>query len=283
MASTVRPHAAALVDEFDNVVADVLCVGCGASLQGQGVNAQCPRCAHPISDSVYGDYLVDSDRTRIRPLAEGARMIRYAFTMLLALLAMALFGTIFNQWRTPEHVVIEGYKLFRAFGGLSIVPAAVGMFLLTSRRSLPYWMAYYRRRAQHVMFVVKVAATFLLVLAALIWAQQKFGLVALQIVAIPACATPLVAFFRGVEGLMRRLPNRQLADLSWLMWFAAVAFAAIDLLLVVLARVIPHDSELYTLILVFTTINFVLGFVIGISVYRLTTLVERELTRVASR
>lgn len=201
-----KPQPGGPVDATDHIVADVLCVNCGAKIRGQVIHDNCYECGHPNTDSVYGDLLVYSEHTQVTHLHESASIVIYsaAFTGLLALLIMVV----------PMFSAESGVDAInRAFDGLKfavmIFPlvAFVGIMVLTRHGSLEYLESKYG----NLGFLTRAGTALVLGLIAVAFASRYAGEVVRLAAFIAWTLIPPIWFFRGLALLMRRVPNLKLA------------------------------------------------------------------------
>jgi hypothetical protein len=195
------------VDPEDRIVADILCVNCSAKIRGQYLTENCYQCGHPNTDSVYGDLLVYSeDKTAVTHLHESALVVIYSamFTGVLGLIIMLM--PMLSATGAIDVIA-------RAFDGITFavlvfpLVAFVGMLLLTRHRSLNY----FAERYANVAFLVR-AAIFLIVAVAAIGLAARYVGPALRVVAFLVWTMlPPIMFFRGLAGLLKRVPNLPLA------------------------------------------------------------------------
>jgi hypothetical protein len=197
------------VDLEDRVVADLRCIKCGISLRGQSVNALCQQCGHPCSDSVYGDYLIYSDRTEIDRLDEAARVIIYGGVLLGVIITVAMLCMIASSQSTVE-AIRRGFDTLWAGVLLSPVIATTGMVLLTRRYSIAYYEAKYFHRSFFIRAGIWLALALTLAGVAAYFRARDF-----QVLLLAAWATlPSAAFMKGLARLMRRVPNVKLAGIA---------------------------------------------------------------------
>lgn len=206
-----RPRAVSggPVDPEDRIVALIRCASCGESIQGQNIGDGCYNCGHPNTDSVYGDLLIyNDDKTTVHRLHEAAAVVIYAAAILGALsLFIMLIPTLAA---TGAIDVID-----RAFEGLKFavlifpVVAFVGMALLTGNRSVSYFVQKYG----NIPFLIRttIYVGIGLVLMAVVAKYTAIG-PTLRLATFLAWTTiPTIMFFRGLAGLLKRVPNLPLA------------------------------------------------------------------------
>lgn len=195
------------VDPEDRIVADILCVNCSAKIRGQYLTEGCYQCGHPNTDSVYGDLLIyTEDKTVVTRLHESALVVIYSamFTGVLGLIIMLM--PMLSASSAIDVVT-------RAFDGLQFavlvfpLVAFVGMLLLTRHRSL----SYFEERYANAAFIVR-AAVFLIIGVAAIGLASRYFAPELRVAAFLIWTMlPPILFFRGLAGLLKRIPNLPLA------------------------------------------------------------------------
>jgi hypothetical protein len=197
------------VDLEDRVVADLRCIKCGASLRGQSVNALCPHCGHPCSDSVYGDYLIYSDRAEVDRLDEAAHVVIYGGMLLGVIIAIAMLCMVVYSENVVE-AIRRGFDTLWAGVLVSPVIATTGMVLLTRRYSIAYYEAKYFNQRFMIRAGIWAGLVVILACVAAYFRARDF-----QVVLLAAWATvPSAAFMRGLARLMRRVPNVKLAGFA---------------------------------------------------------------------
>ena len=195
------------VDPEDRIVADILCVNCSAKIRGQYLTDNCYECGHPNTDSVYGDLLVYSeDKTVVTRLHESALVVIYSamFTGVLGLIIMLM----------PMLAATSAVDVIaRAFDGIKFavlvfpLVAFVGMLLLTRHRSL----SYFEERYANVPFLVRAAIFLIMGVAAIGFASLYIGPTLRVLAFMVWTMLPPLMFFRGLAGLLKRVPNLPLA------------------------------------------------------------------------
>lgn len=271
-----RPPSSLLrVDAEDRIVADVLCVKCGENLRGLHLADRCPNCRHPASDSVHGDYLIHSDREVVNGLAEAARVVEYGAGVLGGLMILALLASIVSAVRTgsSEGAAESAYKIVLAAAVLSPIVATLGLVLLTTRHTAAYyWVRYGNPRG-----LLRLGLLLGLVLAAVVVARHYFGAIALRIGIVFWFAVPMGAFLRGIEHLMRRVPNNQLAAYARATFVGLVAFVALSILTILLREWPGSTSSWRDSQLAFTAISGLGGLALGVAGFALVVRVRRTL------
>jgi len=110
------------------VSADVYCRRCGYNLRNLSIDALCPECATPVSQSLRGDWIGVSDSHWVSRLTAGAWFLFLAGLGLApALLASALAGHYLPQRSSWADILLIGTSLGGAYGG----------WLLSSRHLTP--------------------------------------------------------------------------------------------------------------------------------------------------
>ncbi len=265
-----------LIDSDDRIVADVLCIRCGHNLRGRLVADRCPNCTHPISDSVHGDYLIHADRPLVRGLAEAARVVEYGVAILGALMGLALLVVIMSAQSLTE-IVAPAYDVVFAGAVISPVIATIGLILLTTRHTAAYyWVRFGNRRT-----LLRLGLLAALVLAVIVVCALYFGNVAVQIGVVLWFVVPLGAFFRGVERLMRRVPNKQLAVFARGTFVGVLAFSLLAVVITLTRYWAATDQSWEDSHTAFSAINCVGGVALGVATHQLLIRVRRTLSSIA--
>lgn len=271
-----RPSSLALIDSEDRIIGDVLCIRCGRNLRDFRVPDRCPDCGHPASDSVHGDYLIHADRPVVRTLADAAQMVEYGILVLGGLMIIGLLVSLIAA-DSLEAAVDTAYDIVFAGAVISPVIAAVGLLLLTTQRSAAYyWVRYGNRRA-----LLRFGLLLALAIALIALAGYYLGRVAMQIGIVLWFSVPLGAFFRGVERLMRRVPNNQLATFARATFAGLIAFGLLSILIILIRYWSVSDPSWADSQLAFTAINALAGVALGVATYLLIVRVRRTLYGVA--
>ena len=201
--------ASSPVDLDDNIVADLRCIKCGVNLRGCSINDPCQQCGHPTSDSVYGDYLIYSDRSETHRLEDATRLIIYA-TIVTGLLFVIATPVLVATAPTLIDAIQRAYDML--FTGVLLFPvvAVTGIALLTRRHEAAYYEAkYFNERGMIRAGLIALTALTGLSLAAYYFPHT------VQCCLLVAWATvPAAMFFGGLSQLMRRMPNIRLANFS---------------------------------------------------------------------
>lgn len=206
MAAAVRPSKLQLLDADEMIVGEVLCLRCGKSLIGQSLRARCANCAHPASDSLYGDYLIHADKHVVRRLVESARFLLYGVALLAGLAFVTVIASLLGARDFPDGVRLT-FDALLTIGVISPLLSALGVLSLTTKGSAAYYAARYfnRRTAQRLGFATGGALLGLAL--ALVFAPDATGRVLLLL----WVTVPSVLFFHGLAKLMTRVPNHKLA------------------------------------------------------------------------
>lgn len=277
MSKRKRPSSLLLVDAEDRIVADVLCIKCGHNLRNLYLTQRCPNCNHPASDSVHGDYLIHSDRETVAALADAARLVQYGGAILGGLTGLAVLAALISA-DSLDAAVRSAYDIVFAAAVISPVVATLGLVLLTARRTAAYyWLRYGNPRV-----LLRFGLLMALVLAAILVAAAYLGQVAVQIGIVLWFVIPLGAFFRGVERLMRRVPNSQLATFARATLVSLMAFGILAILIILIRDRSARDPSWHDSQLAFTAINCLGGLVLATMAYLLIVRVRRTLTSIAS-
>ena len=261
-----------LVDADDRIVSDVLCIRCGNNLRDLHVADRCPQCNHPASDSVHGDYLIHADRVMVRGLADAAQVVEYAIAILAALVGLALLASIVTA-DDMNMLVERAYSI--VFAGMVLAPvvATIGLVLLTTRHAAAYyWVRYGNPRA-----ILRMSLLVVLGLTVISLCGYFIGYIALQISIVIWFVIPLGLFFRGLESLMRRVPNNQLATFSRGMLVGLIGFSVLSIVIIFLRFQCWDDPSWGESLTAFSGINTVGGIGLTIASYQLLARVRRTL------
>ncbi len=199
----------AILDREDRVIADLLCVRCGKNLRGQVATAACADCGHPISDSVHGDYLIYSDPLMVRTLAVASRLVLYSALLLIGLTGLGLFATVLGS-RDVRVIIANSFDVIRFGASIAPLIAAIGLVMLTPRRTLAYYQA---RLLKPRNVAWTVAGAIALIAAVSVGAYFAGRIVAIVAVAL-WIVVPISAFLRAVQRLMQRVPDNRVARLA---------------------------------------------------------------------
>jgi hypothetical protein len=271
-----RKSSPLLIDAEDRIAADVLCIKCGDNLRGLHVADRCPNCNHPASDSVHGDYLIHADRPVVRGLAEAAQVVEYGAIVLGSLMVIALLVSLASA-DDLEDAIKTAYNTLFAGAIISPVVAVLGLVLLTTRHSAAYyWVRYGNPRA-----LLRLGLLLAVVLAIIAVAAHYFGRVALEIGIVLWFVMPLAAFFRGLERLMRRVPNNQLATFARATFVGLLAFGVLSILVILTNHWSAEDPSWRDSQLAFSAITCVGGLALGIAACLLMVRVRRTLDSIA--
>ncbi len=206
MAAAVGPSKLQLLDADERIVGGILCVRCGVPLSGQSIHERCANCMHPISDSVYGDYLIHSDKPLVRRLAESARFILYGASLLAALGFITVIASLLGARDFPDAVVLM-FNALVTMAMISPILCALGVLSLTTKGTAAYYMARYLNQNA----LMKWGALAVVLLAGVIAAEAYARQWTNNILLLLWVTTPSVLFFHGLAKLMTRVPNQKLA------------------------------------------------------------------------
>jgi len=273
-----RKHKSSLllIDADDRIVADVLCVKCGRNLRGFHVADRCFGCNHPASDSVHGDFLIHTDRSLVRAMADAARVVEYGIAILGSLLGLALLAKLLSA-RDLDDVVYGVYDVIFASAVISPVVGVLGIVLLTMRHSAAYFWARYGNRRT----LLRCGLALALGVALLTVAFHYFGEIVLRIALVLWFVLVVGAFLRGIERLMGRVPNKQLASFARATLVGLVAFGVLAILIILLAHWSVTDNSWRDSHLAFSGINCLGGLALGVAGFTLIVRVRRTLWSIA--
>lgn len=217
------------VNAAKRVVITKFCIKCGCNLRGQSIEGLCPTCAHPVYDSVYGAYLIDTPPEETHRLHDISNVVFYPALFLTGLLLVMLVAELADE-RTFVGAVEAAFNALFAGAMLSPLIALVGSVVFTGRHSAAYFRAKYGNpRFMTIAGVVLAAA-----LVALGSALTYGGTYARVVLQTAFVAIPAGLFLERLGGLMRRVPNQRLATYCNVavggLWALAAAALAIQLL-----------------------------------------------------
>lgn len=269
-----QPGSLRLIDADDRIIADVLCVRCACNLRNLLVSDRCPNCYHPVSDSVHGDYLIHADKPLVRSLAEAARVLEFGLLILGGLIGLALLAALISA-RVITELVEYAFNIVYAGAMIAPVIASIGLILLTSRHAA----AYYRVRCGNRRWLLRGGLTVLLVLSILSACALIFGRAALTIATVLWFAVPLAAFYRGLESLMRRVPNKQLASFARTLLVGLAGFSLLSMLIHVANM--QNSPEWEDSRIAFSAICSLGGIALGVATHQLIVRVRKTLQSIA--
>jgi len=276
MPTRKRPSSLLLVDAEDRIVSDVLCIKCGRNLRDLFVAQRCPDCGHPASDSVHGDYLIHADREMVKGLADAARLVEYGSAVLGSLMVIALLAVLISA-PSLDAAVDSAYDIVFAAAVISPVVAVLGLMLLTSRHTAAYYWARYGKPRALLPFGLLLAFA----LAILAVANYYFGVIVLQVVSVFWFVVPLAAFLRGLERLMRRVPNNELAAFARATFVGLLAFGVLAIFIILARHWSVADPSWRDSQLAFTAIASLGGLGLGVAAFRLVVGARRTLSSIA--
>ena len=276
----MQPHKTTssllLLDADDRIIADVICIRCAFNLRNLTISDRCPNCNHPVSDSVHGDYLIHADKPLVRGLAESAQVIEYGMLILESLMGLALLAALISD-RSIAALVEHAFRIVYAGAMISPVIATIGLVLLTTRHTAAYyWVRYGNKRT-----LLRGGLIFALILALAVTCTLFWGIIALEIGTVVWFAVPLGAFFRGLEQLMRRVPNKQLATFSRGLFAGLLAFAVFAIIIFSLEKLSQRDLSWGESLTAFRGLAGAGGILLGIMAHQLLLRVRRTLLSIA--
>lgn len=220
------------LDSGECVAVDVFCVRCGANLRGRSVHDPCSGCYHPVSDSVWGDYLIYSHPTEIKRLCDAATLVIYGASLTVATVVAALIATLFGAGSIVDGVQ-RSFDMMFAGAMISPVVAGTGVALLTRRHSA----AYYRAKFRSVRALLKPILIAIATVIVCVVTSYYFWWIVQSCVLVVWATAPTAMFFRGLARLMHGIPNKKLGSQSYAM-FVCTWMLGVAALVVRLAR--PH-------------------------------------------
>lgn len=274
-----RGRKPALVDHDDRVVANVYCIRCGRNLKSSGIRERCAHCNHPVSDSVFGDYLVHADREYVKGLAEAARFVRIGSGFLGGLVGFGLLVTLITEitQRDLRQGIDSVFQLL--FAGAMIAPllAAVGLATLTNRHTVLYYKTRYFSGGR-LKYVCAVALAGLVVFVA---GSHWFGKPVGNLVLCGWAIIPAALFLHRIARLMRRVPDKELAAFAMFAYWG-VLICGVALFCVLTLRSKAHEDRTWQDMQVGLTAIYVVGSIaLGLGGYRLLNKVEDILLKAA--
>jgi hypothetical protein len=152
----------------------------------------------------------------------------------------------------------------------------MGVVTLTTRHAAAYyWVRYGNRRTY-----LRAGLLLALGVAVFVLAYGYFGRIALDITLVIWFVIPNGAFLRGVEGLMRRVPNNQLAAFARSAFVGLIGYALLTVVVAVLGHFAWTDADWQDSHLAFSAISATAGISLGVAVYVLVIRVRRNLTTI---
>lgn len=269
-----RTSSLLLIDADDRIIADVICIRCACSLRNLLISDRCPNCNHPVSDSVHGDYLIHADKPLVRGLAEAARVIEYGILILSGLMGLGLLALLLSV-RSVVQLIEYAFNIVYMGVMISPVIAAIGLILLTTRHTAAYYWARYGNQRT----LLRCGLGFALFLAIICACSLKFGNVAWKIGTVLWFAIPLGAFYRGLEQLMRRVPNKQLATFARVLFAGLMAFSVLSILIHIADA--QHKDDWANSRIAFSAISTVGGVGLGVATHQLIVRIRRTLQSIA--
>ncbi len=263
-----------LVSHDDTVVGLVLCLRCGRSLRGRTVHERCENCLHPVSDSVYGDYLIHSDRPIVRRLADAARFLFIAAAFLAGMTAIGLIASLFAA-RDMARAFTLAYDIIQYGAVILPIVAGIGITVLTTRGSAAYYYAHFSNRSGRRIAVVAVAFA-LASMAGAYFAPAVTGSIYFAIWVFLAPAL----FLFGLESLMHRVPNAKLALHSRFLLIALGVLGAFALAIAILRPYAVDDAEAANILLGMRIIAVLGSVAFAAAGLRLLRIVHRTLLQI---
>lgn len=265
------------VDSTDTIIGDVLCIRCGHSLRDQGVNQRCQNCLHPNSDSVYGDYLIHSDRDVVWRLYDTATAVIYGAILVGGLIATATLVSLLSASGAPAAIERVFDMLFT---GAMICPilSFVGITLLTRRRYLAYYRARYANRRYALRGIMGMATLLTVLVACLIFMPRSIEVVILVL----WTTIPPAMFMHGLVALMRRVPNLSLAGYASAAMLGVCALGVLACTVLLLRPYATVSADWQGALMALTVLTALGGIAMGVACLRLLFMVRMTL-RVAAR
>ena len=189
---------------------------------------------------------------------------------------MALLASIVTA-SNMNSLVNQTYNMVFVGMVLSPVVATIGLVLLTTRHAAAYFWARYGNRRT----LLRLGLILGLVLVIFILCAYFIGQVAFQIGIVIWFTIPLGLFFRGLENLMHRVPNNQLATFSRGMLVGLIAFSILSIVIIFIRFQCRDDPSWGESLTAFAGINTVGGIGLTIAAYQLLIRVRRTLDSIA--
>lgn len=195
-----------ILDAEDRLITDALCIKCGQALRGEVFRGPCPNCGHSISDSVHGDFLIDSPRAIPLALAASIGTLQYPVYVLSGLVGVALVVVLASGHALSNTVDdLFNVTLFGAL--LSPILSVIGLVVPTRRKRLPYYLARYGRQP----YLMVGAAVALAVISGLVWAFMFIPQLTANLLLVLWFSVPGGLFLHGLSKLMSLVPERRMA------------------------------------------------------------------------
>ncbi len=218
MAITTRPANDGTLDGDEHVTRDLFCVRCGCNLRGYNVRQPCPTCLHPISDSVWGDFLIYSQPREVKRIEDALALIIYGAVLTAVVTGLALLGMLLTAHSTL-HAVQRAFDTLLAGAIIATVVSATGIATLTRRHSWAYFRARYSRPRNLLPVALGGVGLIALLVALSRLLSGCFG----SCLLVAAVTVSAAVFFRGAARLMALMPNQKLALHANVMCFVALA------------------------------------------------------------
>lgn len=257
-------RARLIFDADERLIADFYCVNCGTPLRGQLFRSACPTCGHSISDSVHGDFLVDTDASVGRSLGAATQLLLIPFYAITALVAIGMLVTLINA-RVLLVTVVDLFQIGLAGAMLSPLIFVMGILSVTRRRRLPWYLARYGSR-RYIWGAVAAGAAMV---ASLGLAVHYFPTITWNLMLVLWSAAPAVVFFHGLRRRMILVPNRALGLRCAALLMATILLAAASLTALHLQAGLRGNRDLETSLVTICTFTLLGEFGMAMAFYYL--------------
>ncbi len=233
-----RPRKLRFLDPVgtdDRIRGRVFCVECGADLRGKLISALCD-CGHTVTDSVYGDFLMYQEQRDLRRLNGALGLLQYVGIALVALVGLGVISAV-RASASAEQAVEGIFDVIFSVTLLTPLPATLGITLVTRKRSL----AYYRARYGDNRFLAIATGALAILIVLLVFVPDSYRKAFKHTLLVAFAAVPSLIFLIGFSRLMRHMPHRGLAALSFGAFVATCVLAALAWGVLIL-RPVSQDS-----------------------------------------
>ncbi|MBD3284684.1 hypothetical protein GF395_04585, partial [Candidatus Uhrbacteria bacterium] len=158
-----------LVDDERRVVRSALCVRCGTDVVGSSLDDDCPACAHPVYDSLYGAFLIDAPPEHSRRVYRMSTVILVPSVLLSSLALVGILLTLATS-RNLNDAVLGTFDVCFFFALVAQIISMVGVAVFTGRHTAEYYAA----RMQQGPFARRVVVA-VVVMAAVVFSLALFG------------------------------------------------------------------------------------------------------------
>ena len=265
-----------ILDADDRLISDALCIKCGQSLRGEVFRGPCPGCGHSISDSVHGDFLIDSPRTIPLALAASIGTLEYPVYVLSGLVGVGLV-VVLAAGRSLAPTVDDLFNVVLFGAMLSPLLSVIGLVAPTRRKRIPYYIARYGRQPYLMIFV----ALIMLLLGGVAAAYYFVPATTANALMVLWFAGPGGLLLHGLSRLMHLVPDRPMATrcnaiLLLLVLLCVAAFSVLQM-----RQMLVRDHDLETGLVVLSILSILGAAGLTIAVFYLLRDVRVTLLRAA--